>query len=221
MKMQGNVVGVSKGWLWAEFIGFFVFIPVGVAVYLPPSRLFEALFFFMVVGLALLAITPGFRWRELVRGWRAIDWKVAGMLSVVTVVAAVIVMQASAPGRMFSLLIDRPEMMLTIAFFYPLLSALPQEVVFRALYFRRYGSILPDGHAGIVLNAAFFALAHLMYWSSVVVVMTFAGGLVFAWAHSVRRSFPMAWVLHSIAGLIVFAAGLGMYFYSGNVVRPF
>ncbi|WP_136685906.1 CPBP family intramembrane glutamic endopeptidase [Falsirhodobacter xinxiangensis] len=213
-------IGVSRTLLWAEFVGFYVVIPVLVAVFLPPGRLFEALFVFMLAGLALLAFTPGFEWRELLRGWRAIDWPRVGVLSVVTLLAGVIVMQMAAPARMFSLL-DRPQMLLTIAVFYPLLSALPQEVVFRALYFRRYRDIVPEGIPGLLLNAGLFSLAHLMYWNSIVMVMTFAGGFVFAWAHIVRRSFPMAWVMHSVAGLIVFACGLGIYFYSGNVVRPF
>ena len=71
------------------------------------------------------------------------------------------------------------------------------------------------------LNAALFSFAHLMYWSGVVALMTFAGGLVFAWAYVRRGSFALAVVLHSVAGVILFAAGLGIYFYSGNVVRPF
>ncbi len=36
-----------------------------------------------------------------------------------------------------------------------------------------------------------------------------------------RGNFPEAVLLHSLAGIIVFALGLGVYFYSGNVVRPF
>ena len=93
--------------------------------------------------------------------------------------------------------------------------------MFRVLWFRRYGAILPDGGPGLVLNAAVFSLAHLMYWSWIVAAMTFAGGLAFAWAYRRRGSFAMAVVLHAIAGQIVFALGLGMFFYAGNVTRPF
>ncbi|QUS35192.1 CPBP family intramembrane glutamic endopeptidase [Falsirhodobacter algicola] len=207
--------------LYVEFVAFFVIVPVAVAFYLPPDRLFEGLFAFMLVGLALLWATPGFRWHELTRGWRAIRWRAVAGLALATLLAGMAVMQIAAPQRMFATLLDHPQRLLAIVILYPLLSALPQEVVFRALWFRRYRDILPGGAAGMVLNAAFFSLAHLMYWSAVVTVMTFAGGLAFAWAHSVRRSFPMAWVMHSVAGLIIFTVGLGIYFYSGNAVRPF
>ena len=69
--------------------------------------------------------------------------------------------------------------------------------------------------------ATLFSLAHLMYWSWIVAVMTFAGGLLFTWAYRKRGSFFYAVLLHAIAGNIIFAAGLGIYFYSGNVQRPF
>lgn len=216
-----RAIGAPRLLLWAEFIGFYVIIPVAVACFMPPDRLFEGLFVFMLVGLALLWATPGFHWDELLRGWRAIRWPVVAALALVTLLAGVIVMQATAPNRMFATLLDHPERLLAIAILYPLLSALPQEVVFRALYFRRYRDIMPTGPQGMVLNAALFSLAHLMYWSGIVMVMTFAGGLAFAWAHSVRRSFPMAWVMHSIAGMVIFTVGLGIYFYSGNAERPF
>ena len=79
------------------------------------------------------------------------------------------------------------------------------------------------GHhrAFYLLNASLFSLAHLMYWSWIVAIMTFGGGLLFTWAYRRRGSFFYAVLLHAIAGNIIFAAGLGIYFYSGNVQRPF
>lgn len=203
-----------------EFALFYIVTPVAAACLLPPGGLLAGLFLFMLVGLGLLWATPGFRWKELFRGWRAIRWGAVAALAALTLAASLAVMQVMAPEAMFSLL-AHPERLLLILGLYPLLSALPQEVVFRALYFRRYRGLVPKGPRGVVLNAALFALAHLMYWSGIVVAMTFVGGLTFAWAHAVRRSFPMAWVMHSVAGVIVFIAGLGIYFFAGNVVRPF
>jgi uncharacterized protein len=73
----------------------------------------------------------------------------------------------------------------------------------------------------IALNAALFSFAHLMYWNWIVAAMTFAGGLAFAFSYAVRRNFPEAVIAHSVAGVILFALGLGVFFYSGNVDRPF
>lgn len=105
---------------------------------------------------------------------------------------------------------------------YPPLSALPQVILFRPLFFGRYGALLPRGaRAQIALNAAVFSLAHLIFWSWVVSLMTFAGGLAFAHAYRSRGSFPEAVALHGLAGGLLFALGLGTWFYAGNVTRPF
>ncbi|MFV2053486.1 type II CAAX prenyl endopeptidase Rce1 family protein [Aliiroseovarius sp. YM-037] len=204
-----------------EFLVLFIGAPILMAVLLPQGWLFPVLLGMMVAGMVLLHLTPGFHWRDLWRGWRAVRLPVVVLVAVVTFVTGYAVLSVSAPGALFALVKARPEFMLVIALFYPFLSALPQELLFRVLYFRRYGAVLPRGTAGLVLNAALFSFGHLMYWSWVVAGMTFFGGLIFAWAYEVKRSFPLAFVLHSVAGVVLFALGMGVYFYSGNVVRPF
>ena len=68
-----------------------------------------------------------------------------------------------------------------------------------------------------VLCAIVFGLAHLFYLNWVAVMLTMAGGLVFAWAHVERGSFWLAGLLHMIAGWAVFTAGLGGFFYHGAI----
>ncbi|MGI1662478.1 CPBP family glutamic-type intramembrane protease [Palleronia sp. KMU-117] len=212
----------SRRRLAVEFAGLFVVAPVVLAVFLPPSAMFPALFAVTGAGLLLLHRTPGFRWRELLRGADRIGWGRVVALALATAAVGYGVVQATAPASFLALPRRNPQLLLMIAAFYPVLSALPQEIVFRPLFFRRYGALLPQGRvAQILMNAAVFALAHLMYWNWIVAAMTFAGGLAFAWSYRVRGNFPEAVVTHSIAGVILFALGLGVFFYSGNVERPF
>ncbi|WP_107497188.1 CPBP family intramembrane glutamic endopeptidase [Thalassobius sp. I31.1] len=207
--------------LLAEFLLLFVAVPVVVAVWMPPTRMFAALGVFMLLGLVLLWRTPGFSWCIMFQGWRRMQiWPVVAIALAVAAASYAILMQ-SAPERLFAMLKYRPDMMLLIAVFYPLVSALPQELIFRVLFFRRYKPVIPAGARGVWLNAALFSLAHLMYWSWVVAIMAFIGGLIFAWAYKTRESLPLAIVLHSVAGVVLFAFGMGVYFYSGAVVRPF
>ncbi|MCW8841904.1 MAG: CPBP family intramembrane metalloprotease, partial [Rhodobacteraceae bacterium] len=215
------VAPASQARLWAEFVLFFVVAPVAIAVFLPATVMFPALFALTALGLILLHATEGFHWRELRQGGGAIHWRSVALFAALVLATCVAVILSFAPDEAFNIARHEPLLLLMILLFYPVLSALPQEIVFRPLFFRRYGAILPDAHAGIVVNAALFSLAHLMYWSWVVAAMTFFGGLAFAWAYEIRRSFPLAVLLHAVAGNLVFLTGLGLYFYSGNVVRPF
>jgi hypothetical protein len=102
--------------------------------------------------------------------------------------------------------------------FYPLLSALPQELVFRALFFRRYGGLFGAPTLAVAVNALGFGLAHLMFWNWVAAALTVAGGVIFAQGY-LRRGFLQAVVLHAVAGGIIFTSGLGTFFYHGAVGR--
>ncbi|MDA7966074.1 CPBP family intramembrane glutamic endopeptidase [Ruegeria sp.] len=204
-----------------EFGLFFIAVPVLIAVLFPPDWMFPSLFSFTALGIILLHVTPGFSWAELRQGWRTWSWgEVAAFTLLMAAICSAIVL-IMRPDAAFGLLLHRPELLAMIWIGYPLASALPQELLFRSLFFRRYHAILPDGRAACLLNAALFSLAHLMYWSWIVALMTFGGGLLFSWAYRQRGSFFYAVLLHAIAGNIIFAAGLGVYFYSGNVQRPF
>lgn len=209
--------------LWIEFILFYLVAPVAIAVFMDPTNLFPMLLGSMLIGIVLLHFTPDFRWRNLIDGWSRIPLTYVITVGALTAAIATAVMVKTAPQNMFNIIQRDPMLMAMIAVFYPFLSALPQEIVFRPLFFRRYKPILGhlNSYSLIGINAAIFSLAHLMYWSPIVMAMTFFGGLLFAWAYVKQSSFPLAFVLHSVTGVILFALGMGVYFYSGNVVRPF
>jgi membrane protease YdiL (CAAX protease family) len=211
----------TRARLMVEFGVFFILTPVLIAVLLPATMMFPALFAFTALGIALLHFTPGFAWAELRYNWRGWTWKEVLLFSFAVAVICFGVIQATRPDAAFFLLRNEPALLAFIWIGYPLVSALPQELLFRTLFFRRYGTLLPDGQWGGVLNAGLFSLAHLMYWSWIVAILTFAGGLLFSYAYRQRGSFFLAVLLHAIAGNLLFAVGLGVYFYSGNVVRPF
>ena len=212
---------MTQARLWTEFLALFVAAPVVMAVALPPGWMFPVLFGVTVVGLWLLWRTPGVRLRDLLRGWRAIDWQLVAVVAVATAAICYAVIQAVAPEALFALPLHRPELWLTIMALYPVLSALPQELIFRPLFFARYGGLMRSAPVAVLVNVGVFGLAHLMYWSWVVAAMTGAGGLVFALSYLRGRNFPQVVLLHAIAGNLIFTFGLGIYFYSGNVVRPF
>ena len=211
---------IGRFLLGLEFAALYIGAPLAIALFMPGHLLFEALALFSAAGLLLLWFTGGFDWPSLVRGWRRLPWlEILGMIAFTTALGALI-LSFERPGAIFNMARSRPEFMLVIWTFYPILSALPQELIFRPLFFHRYALILPRGRAAIALNAAIFSFAHLMYWSWVVAALTFVGGWFFARAY-LKRGFPSAWVLHAVAGNALFTVGMGVYFYSGNVVRPF
>lgn len=208
----------TRRWLWVEFIALYVGVPTLIAVALPPDRLFLSLAVFCVCGLLLLWFTGGFDWRSLLNG-RFTLWQAAAFTAFVGAVSYVFIM-ATRPEAAFGILRRDPAFLPLIWVLYPILSALPQELIFRVLFFHRYAPLMPNRQVAVAANAVLFSLAHLMYWSPVVMVFTLAGGWIFAMAY-LNRGFLWAWTLHALAGNALFTVGMGVYFYSGNVVRPF
>ncbi|MFG6079496.1 CPBP family intramembrane glutamic endopeptidase [Paracoccus litorisediminis] len=219
-RLAGPEAAINRRLLWLEFVALYIGAPLVIALFMPGHMLFEALGVFCLAGLALLWRTGGFDWRGLIRGWSRLPWaEIAGM-AVVTFGLGVAILWFSRPGALFNMLLNRPGFLPVVWVFYPFLSALPQELIFRPLFFHRYGALLPHGRGALALNAAIFSFAHLMYWSWIVAILTFVGGWFFARAY-LRHGFPAAWLLHAVAGNVLFTVGMGAYFYSGNVVRPF
>ena len=212
-------VGGGNARLAIEYALLFVVLPIAFAVFVPSRWMFPVLICFTVAGLLLLHFTPGFQWRMLRHS--PADWRFAALFGALTGLGVAALVLWHRPEAFLALPLENPRLMLMIAVFYPILSALPQELLFRVLYFRRYRPILPRGQRGMVINAGVFALAHLMYWNVMALVLTFAGGLAFAYAYKRRGGFASAFLCHAVAGLVLFAFGLGRYFYSGAVVRPF
>ena len=199
---------------WAEMLTLFVGVPLLLAFVLPPTAMWSVLAVATAAGIVLLHVTPGFAWRDLMRG--GVLWRETALFALATVVVAGTLTLWLMPDRLLGLPREQKQLWLMILLFYPIVSALPQEVVFRPLFFRRYGDLVPAA-AAIWINAALFALAHLMYRDWIVLGMTFSGGLAFAWAYHRRGSFWTAVAMHAVAGGIVFTIGLGRLFYSGAV----
>lgn len=212
MSFSLSLPDLRRARLWAEFVGLYVAAPLAMALLLPPGWMFPMLFSVTALGLVLLHGTEGFHWADLRQGMREINWRFVGVFTGVTAAICAGVIAVFAPDEMFNILRAQPMLLLMIVLLYPVLSALPQELVYRPLFFRRYGALLPRAKGAVVLNAALFSAAHLMYWSWIVAAMTFAGGVVFAASYELRRNFPQAVVLHAIAGNLIFLIGLGIYF---------
>jgi membrane protease YdiL (CAAX protease family) len=209
---------MSKAARAVEFAALYLGLPLLLALALPPDALFPVLFAATGLGLALLARTPGFRWRELTGGWRRLDWGAVLAVAAVTAVVTGLLVWWLAPHQAFLLPRRATGLWLAIMLLYPLLSALPQELLFRPLFFRRYGGLFPGRDVAVLANGLLFGLAHLMFWNWVAVALTVAGGLIFARAY-LRGGFPLAVVLHAVCGGIVFTSGLGSFFYHGAVLR--
>ncbi len=200
-----------------EFAALFVLAPMALAFWLPNDQLIIFLWLWTLIGVVMLFQTRSFRWSGLILPLRMKDVQNAILLFFASLALCVLICALVAPERLFDFPRENPLLWLSVMLLYPIFSALPQELIFRALAFGRYRQLLPrDDDLAVVINAAVFAFAHLVYASWIVFALCFLGGVIFAKAY-LKRNFMYAWILHSVAGNAVFTSGLGWYFYSGNL----
>jgi len=203
--------------LWAEFGCLFLGVPVLMAAFFGQYSLFTVIMALAAVAALLLALTPGFRFAELLRGPVLGEWRLLIGFTVGVALGCIAIAAALVPEGLFAIPRHRPELWIMIMVFYPLLSAVPQELIFRPLFFRRYGGLFPNEGVAVFVNALAFGMGHLFYMNPITIAMTVIAGAVFGWAYLKHRSFLLACILHSIAGQIVFTVGLGRYFYHGAI----
>jgi hypothetical protein len=119
--------------------------------------------------------------------------------------------------RFFVFPIDRPNATLTFVLMYPLLAALPQEIIFKSFFFHRYRSLFPGPMALIILNGISFGLFHLWYANIIAPVFSIFAGMILGYRYWKTKSLPIISIEHSLMGIMLYVIGLGWFFYSGSI----
>ncbi|MEM9080571.1 MAG: CPBP family intramembrane glutamic endopeptidase [Verrucomicrobiota bacterium] len=113
------------------------------------------------------------------------------------------------------LLLERPTIFAAILLGYPLLSAFPQEILYRSFFFQRYAPILGCGWLLIFTNAAAFGIMHLVFLNWLAPILTLAGGLLITLTYFHTRSTLLATIEHTLYGYAIWLSGLGWFFFFG------
>lgn len=208
-------------YLMSEFLLLCLVLPLVIIVFRLAPLMFTFLWAVAFYALFVLAKPLAVDLRAMWR-WEAVTW--AAMKPVLLRwVAACAGMAAFClwcdPDRFLYLPKERPQVVLFLCFLYPVLSALPQELIFCSFFFRRYGRYFGEGAGMVVASAALFAFAHMLYINPVAPALSFIGGLIFAQTYRKTRSLALVTIEHGLYGNALFIIGLGWYFYGGAVAE--
>lgn len=142
-----------------------------------------------------------------------IEWKKFWISTLIRFLLIVIVttfyVYFSAKSQLFIVLLTKPLFWLIILFVYTFLSVFPQELLYRTFFFKRYKSLINDERLFMFLNAIIFSLGHLFFRNAMVIILTFLGGLLFAFTFNKTRSTILVSLEHTIYGCWLFTVGMG------------
>jgi len=192
-----------------ELFLLFVLVPVSMALPIPVvaklgigfAGFFYVVFVLLRIERVSLKLSKGIRWKKF---WRFT--LVQLLVIILFTIAYVLWVDAS---KLFVVVKTKPLLWLVILFVYSLFSVYPQELIYRTFFFKRYAHLFTNQTLFIVINAALFSLAHIFFRNSLVMVLTFLGGILFALTFKRTQSTLLVSIEHAIYGCWLFTVGMG------------
>ncbi len=108
--------------------------------------------------------------------------------------------------------LQRPGWLLTVLL-YSIISAPPQEYIYRKFFFDRYRLLFPSERAMLLASSAAFSFMHIIFRSPVPLLLTFAAGYLFALSYTRYQSLLLPIIEHAVYGSLTFTLGYHSYFY--------
>jgi uncharacterized protein len=211
---------LRTGLLTAECLLLCVVMPLLFVWVIPLRGLFAALWLCAAYGVWRLRRVENISLKDI---WNRAAVTRAALLPIMGrfVIATILITLVVAywmPEKFLAFPRDRTMLWALVMVFYPLLSVIPQEMIFRPFFFRRYQALFPHPKVMLIVNALAFGFAHVVFQNWVSVVLCSAGGAMFALTYQRSRSLALVCIEHALYGCMIFTVGLGYYFYHGAVV---
>ena len=206
---------MTRAMRWMELGALFGLLPAALATFARGLSL-PVLFVAAWLCLTVLWRDPTFQRDELWRReqlWTWLRGPLALALGAGTLLALAVYLVE--PAHLFDFPRNSPWRWLLVMLLYPLLSVVPQELVFRTFFFHRYGRLFGSPWVTTVASAIAFSWAHIVLMNELAVVLTLLGGWLFARTYLRTRSLLATAVEHAAYGCLLFTVGLGRWFVTG------
>lgn len=192
-----------------EFFIIFVLVPVSFTIAYPPliKATIGLIGFIYVIYVLLKVEQLKFKMAPNLNRKRFLKETLLKFLVIVSV-TTLFVWFTDKPS-LFNVIVNKPGMWVAILFIYSFLSVYPQELIYRTFFFQRYRSLIRNENFLLFLNAIIFSLGHIFFKNTLVIILTFLGGLMFAVTYKKTKSTLLVSIEHAIFGCWLFTVGMG------------
>ncbi|AUP77520.1 CPBP family intramembrane glutamic endopeptidase [Flavivirga eckloniae] len=192
-----------------EFLIIFILLPVSFAInYSVRIKMGIGLLGFLYIVYVLLKvekkvfkIAPNLKWQKF--------WKLTIFKLVIIAVLTTLFVWLTDSTLLFNVLLNKPKLWVFILFIYSFFSVYPQEIIYRTFFFERYKGLFKKEALFVFVNAVIFALGHIFFKNSLVIILTFFGGLLFAITYNRTQSTVLVSIEHAVYGCWLFTVGMG------------
>ncbi|NVK57265.1 MAG: CPBP family intramembrane metalloprotease [Alteromonadaceae bacterium] len=200
--------------LWLELFGLFVLLPIlfliGIQQFGP--YLLIVLAAVSVICVWILIADSTFR-RVRLWNWQAGKPHLLASLKLFFpwALAMAAIVYWWLPDSFLQWPVEQTSLWLLTLLMYPLLSVIPQEIIYRTFFFHRYKAILPTHFQRLGASTLLFGFAHAIYGNWLAVALSGVGGAMFGVRYLQSRSTAVVVIEHSVWGCFLFTIGLGSY----------
>ncbi|MFW5658131.1 MAG: CPBP family intramembrane glutamic endopeptidase [Bacteroidota bacterium] len=205
----------SKVLALLEIVVIFIGLPLIYNFELIPVHKSIPLLFMFFIYLAYLLKVSKFKLRRLgLNGFKQwSDWKPVLTRFAFVLIILLIIMYIFDKEHLYFLPRTNIIIWLGVAFLYPIWSVIPQELIYRAYFFKRFAFFFKNEIWLILVNAFLFSFAHIIFNNWIAVTLTFLGSIMFARTYIKSKSLLVVFIEHTLYGVMIFTIGLGRYFY--------
>ena len=129
----------------------------------------------------------------------------------------VVLLHRLHPEWLFSFVSIHPAFWIVVMFAYPVLSVVPQGIIYRAFFRERYAALFPNPAVRTLVAAVCFSFCHVFFLNVWALLLTFVGGLLFWRTYERTGSLLLANLEHALYGDLVFTIGYGAFLYHGTM----
>jgi len=175
------VIKIRRIILWTELCCLYLLGPIGLTALLrfellDISKVPLVFFALFILSTVLLAKTPSFKWRSLLPSSWWPEWRTIVVFLLISATLMGLTIQLTNPNHFFGFPRRAPEIYLIVMGLYPILSVIPQGIIYRVLFFKRYGELFSDVRITLLMSAIAFCFAHLLFQNLFAVCLTFFWG---------------------------------------------
>lgn len=218
------MMGKRRAWLFAELAALYVALPALLTLARLHLRTFP------VIPVLWLAMAPIAVWLVRQRGYTPLAVLGVGKTAITerrlavtlaralpAALAMVALLHGIHPDWLFSFVSSHPKFWIAVMFAYPVLSVIPQGVIYRAFFRERYAALFPHPAVRTLVAAACFAFCHVFFLNVWALLLTFIGGILFWRTYEKTGSLLLANLEHALYGDLVFTIGYGAFLYHGTL----
>lgn len=205
---------------WVEFVALFLVVPLFITLRTVEVKFLPLLYLCFMGCLVVLLRDRTFDRRQL---WNAGALRselprilIFYALGIVALAGGVYLF---TPERFLSFPREKPVIWAAVMLLYPILSVYPQNVIYRCFIFHRYGGLTSHPSVVVAMSTFAFCWGHILFQNVLALVLTLAGGFIFATTYQRTRSTFACSVEHAMYGCLVFTVGLGQYLYYAAISR--